>query len=103
MLDIDGLGLDELDRNILTTIHEKYDGGPVGISTLAAACSEEVSTIEDVYEPYLLQLGFLNRTPRGRVITKSALNHLGAIQGIDANIRKDTNDTNFVENNQKKN
>ena len=76
MLDIDDLGLDETDRRILLAIVEKFDGGPVGIETMAAATSEETDTIMDVYEPYLIQLGFLQRTPRGRVATRRAYAHL---------------------------
>lgn len=72
MLEVDALGLDRTDRELLRTIMEKFDGGPVGVETLAAATSEEVETIEDVYEPFLMQIGFLNRTPRGRVATKAA-------------------------------
>ncbi|MEZ4523722.1 MAG: Holliday junction branch migration DNA helicase RuvB [Thermomicrobiales bacterium] len=77
MLDVDQLGLDDVDRKIMLAIVEKFDGGPVGIDTLAAATSEEADTIMDVYEPYLIQLGFLQRTPRGRVITERAYRHLG--------------------------
>jgi len=77
MLDIDQLGLDQVDRKVLATIIQKFDGGPVGLDTLAAAISEETDTIMDVYEPYLLQLGFLDRTPRGRVATRRAYQHLG--------------------------
>lgn len=76
LLDIDDHGLDEIDRRILQTIVEKFKGGPVGLNTLAAATSEEMDTIEDVYEPFLLQLGFLNRTPRGRAVTEKAYKHL---------------------------
>ena len=76
MLDVDELGLDEIDRRILRTIVEKFDGGPVGIDTISAATSEESDTIMDVYEPYLIQLGFLQRTPRGRVATRRAYDHL---------------------------
>ena len=76
MLDVDALGLDDVDRRILRTIVEKFDGGPVGIDTLAAATAEESDTIMDVYEPYLIQLGFLQRTPRGRVATRRAYEHL---------------------------
>jgi holliday junction DNA helicase RuvB len=76
MLEIDPLGLDEIDRRVLTTIIEKFDGGPVGIETIAAAISEEADTIMDVYEPYLLQLGFIARTPRGRTVTRLAYEHL---------------------------
>jgi Holliday junction DNA helicase RuvB len=77
MLDVDALGLDDVDRRILRAIVEKFNGGPVGIETLAAATSEENDTIMDVYEPYLIQLGFLQRTPRGRVATRRAYEHLG--------------------------
>ena len=77
LLEIDTLGLDETDRRILVAIIDKFDGGPVGVETLAAATSEETDTIMDVYEPYLLQLGFLQRTPRGRVATRRAYEHLG--------------------------
>jgi len=76
MMDIDDLGLDYLDRKILQILIEKFNGGPVGLTTLAAAVSEEVSTIEEVYEPYLLQEGFIQRTPRGRVVTNKAYTHL---------------------------
>lgn len=76
-LEIDELGLEPTDRLILQTIIEKFNGGPVGITTIAATISEEVETIEDVYEPYLLQIGFLARTPRGRVTTEAAYKHLG--------------------------
>ena len=74
-LEIDGLGLDPMDRRILTTIVDKYGGGPVGVETIAASIGEERDAIEDVYEPYLLQLGFLQRTPRGRVATARAFEH----------------------------
>jgi Holliday junction DNA helicase RuvB len=77
MLEVDELGLDDVDRRILKVIVDKFDGGPVGIETLAAATSEENDTIMDVYEPYLIQLGFLQRTPRGRVATRRAYEHLG--------------------------
>jgi holliday junction DNA helicase RuvB len=77
MLEIDPLGLDEIDRKLLLTIIEKFDGGPVGVNTLAAATSEEKSTLEDIYEPFLMQIGFLHRTPRGRVATPLAYKHLG--------------------------
>ncbi|HEV2527936.1 MAG TPA: Holliday junction branch migration DNA helicase RuvB [Thermomicrobiales bacterium] len=77
MLEVDDLGLDDIDRRILRAIVELFDGGPVGIDTLAAATAEESDTIMDVYEPYLLQLGFLQRTPRGRVATRRAYEHLG--------------------------
>lgn len=75
--EIDELGLDDFDRRMLRTIIETYNGGPVGLDTLAAAVNEETVTIEDVYEPYLMQIGFLARTPRGRVVTQSAYSHLG--------------------------
>jgi len=77
MIDIDERGLEPSDRHILKTIIEKFGGGPVGLSTIAAATSEEIKTIEDVYEPYLLQIGFLARTPRGRIATQHAYQHLG--------------------------
>ena len=76
-LEVDGLGLDEVDHKVLRTIIEKFDGGPVGIETIAASISEEADTIMDVYEPYLMQVGFLQRTPRGRVATRHAYAHLG--------------------------
>jgi Holliday junction DNA helicase RuvB len=76
-LEVDQTGLDEVDRKVLLTIMEKFDGGPVGLETIAAAISEEPDTIMDVYEPYLLQLGFLERTPRGRLATRLAYQHLG--------------------------
>lgn len=76
MLEIDGLGLDKLDRRILNTIIDFYKGGPVGVDTLAASIGEERGTIEDVYEPYLMQIGFLSRTPRGRMVTENAYKHL---------------------------
>jgi Holliday junction DNA helicase RuvB len=77
LFEVDGIGLDKLDVSILTTLVRKFGGGPVGLSTLAAAIGEETETLEDVYEPYLLQLGFLQRTPRGRVATQAAFQHLG--------------------------
>ncbi len=77
LLDVDALGLDDLDRKVLFTIIEKFEGGPVGLETIAASLSEEGNTIMDVVEPYLLQLGFLDRTPRGRVATRRAYDHLG--------------------------
>ena len=77
ILDVDKLGLDNNDRNILMMMIEKFGGGPVGLDTLAAALGEDAGTLEDVYEPYLLMNGFLNRTPRGRVATESAYRHLG--------------------------
>ena len=77
LLEVDVLGLDDIDRKILRTIIEKFEGGPVGLETIAACLSEESDTIMDVCEPYLLQLGFLERTPRGRVATRRAYEHLG--------------------------
>lgn len=77
MLEVDDLGLDRTDRDILLSMIHKFGGGPVGLDTLAAATGEEAVTIEDVYEPFLLQLGFLMRTPRGRVATPLAYRHLG--------------------------
>ena len=77
LLQVDPLGLDDVDRRVLRTIIEKYNGGPVGLNTIAASISEEQDTIMDVVEPYLLQLGFIDRTPQGRVATQSAYEHLG--------------------------
>ncbi len=77
MLEVDEEGLDNLDRSILAAIIQKFSGGPVGLDTLAAAVSEESDTIEDVYEPFLLKIGFIQRTPRGRIATPRAYNHLG--------------------------
>jgi Holliday junction DNA helicase RuvB len=77
MLEIDSLGLDDIDRRVIATIILKFGGGPVGLDTIAASICEEADTIMDVYEPYLLQLGFIDRTPRGRVATKLAYGHLG--------------------------
>jgi len=77
MLDVDEFGLDDMDSRVLRTIIEKFDGGPVGIATIAAAVGEDASTIEEVYEPYLVQNGFLQRTPRGRVATAQAYRHFG--------------------------
>ncbi|MEA5095725.1 Holliday junction branch migration DNA helicase RuvB [Sedimentibacter saalensis] len=80
MLEIDEMGLDKLDRRILNTIIEYYRGGPVGLDTLAASIGEEKVTIEDVYEPYLLQIGYLNRTPRGRVVTEMGYRHVNKVK-----------------------
>jgi holliday junction DNA helicase RuvB len=77
MLEIDKLGLDTVDRRLLETIAKKFKGGPVGLNTLSAATGEEADTIENMYEPYLMQLGFLDRSPRGRIITHLGLKHLG--------------------------
>lgn len=79
MLEVDDLGLDEVDHKVLRALVERFDGGPVGLDTVAAAISEEPDTVMDVYEPFLLQLGFLERTPRGRAATRHAYEHLGAI------------------------
>lgn len=77
LMEVDKLGLDHIDRRILETMIDKFGGGPVGLETLAAATGEEAATIEDVYEPYLIQLGYIARTPRGRVVLEPAYNHLG--------------------------
>ncbi|MGI6215019.1 MAG: Holliday junction branch migration DNA helicase RuvB [Christensenellales bacterium] len=77
MLEVDSLGLDQVDRNLLTTIMDKFSGGPVGLDTISASTGEDAITIEDVYEPYLLQLGFIQRTPKGRITTPLAYEHLG--------------------------
>lgn len=77
LMDVDKMGLDHVDRNLLTTMIEKFKGGPVGLDTLAAAIGEDAGTIEDVYEPYLIQNGFINRTPRGRMVTELAYRHFG--------------------------
>ena len=84
LLEVDGEGLERIDRELLTAIVRKFDGGPVGLSTLAVALGEEPDTIEDVYEPYLLQLGLIQRTPRGRVVTKLGRAHVGAVAADDA-------------------
>ncbi len=78
LLEVDGEGLERTDRELLRAVVERFDGGPVGLSTLAVALGEETDTIEDVYEPYLLQLGFLQRTPRGRIVTRLGRAHIGA-------------------------
>jgi Holliday junction DNA helicase RuvB len=77
LLNVDNLGLDEMDRRVLETVIKKYNGGPVGLNTIAASISEEADTIMDVVEPYLLQLGFLERTSQGRTATRLAYEHLG--------------------------
>jgi Holliday junction DNA helicase RuvB len=77
LLDVDKMGLDYVDRNLLFTLIDKFNGGPVGLDTLAAAIGEDAGTIEEVYEPYLIQNGFISRTPRGRVVTENAYRHLG--------------------------
>jgi holliday junction DNA helicase RuvB len=84
LLEVDGCGLERTDRDLLRAIVERFDGGPVGLSTLAVALGEEPDTVEDVYEPYLLQLGFIQRTPRGRVVTKLGQKHLGVAPASNA-------------------
>ena len=80
LLDIDKVGLDQIDRKMLLTMIEKFGGRPVGLDTLAASINEDANTIEDVYEPYLLQLGYIQRTPRGRIVTKLGYEHFGLKQ-----------------------
>ena len=80
-LEIDHLGLDAMDKRMLLAVIEHYNGGPVGLDTLAATIGEDSDTIEDVYEPYLMQIGFINRTPRGRIVTKLAYDHFGIAYG----------------------
>ena len=77
LLEVDGRGFDEIDRRLLRTIIDKFGGGPVGVATLAAALSEEKDAIEEIYEPFLIQIGFLDRTPRGRVATPRAYEYFG--------------------------
>ena len=93
LLEIDELGLDNFDHKLLKTIIKKFDGGPVGLKTMAASISEECETIEDVYEPYLLQIGFIERTPRGRVATKAAYDHL------DVQMKMENQDKSLFNNN----
>lgn len=81
LLEVDSLGLDDSDRRLLLTIIDKFNGGPVGIETLAASLSEDIGTLEDVIEPYLMQIGFIKRTPRGRILTPAAYKHLGKKPG----------------------
>ena len=83
LLEVDGCGLERTDRELLRAIVERFGGGPVGLSTLAVALGEEPDTVEDVYEPYLLQLGFIQRTPRGRIVTKLGQKHLGFVDGLE--------------------
>ena len=83
---MDGEGLERIDRELLRAIVEKFDGGPVGLSTLAVSLGEETDTIEDVYEPYLLQLGLIQRTPRGRVVTKLGRAHVGAVAKAESSL-----------------
>ena len=80
LLEVDSLGLDKVDRKMILAIIERFSGGPVGLETIAATISESADTVEDVYEPYLMQLGFLNRTPRGRVATPLAYRHFNIAQ-----------------------
>jgi Holliday junction DNA helicase RuvB len=75
MMDVDIYGFDEIDRKLMLTILEKYNGGPVGVGALAAAIGEDADAIEDIYEPYLIQVGFIDRTPRGRTATRKAFEH----------------------------
>ncbi len=86
LMDVDKMGLDHTDRNLLMTMIGKFSGGPVGLDTLAAAIGEDAGTIEDVYEPYLIKNGFINRTPRGRVVTDAAYRHLGLEMPTDSGI-----------------
>jgi Holliday junction DNA helicase RuvB len=86
LLEVDAIGLERIDRELLSAILHKFDGGPVGLSTLAVSLGEEPDTIEDVYEPYLLQLGFLQRTPRGRIVTALGREHVGAAAADDAKL-----------------
>jgi holliday junction DNA helicase RuvB len=86
LLEVDAIGLERIDRALLSAILVKFDGGPVGLSTLAVSLGEEPDTIEDVYEPYLLQLGFLQRTPRGRIVTALGREHVGSVTAGDAKL-----------------
>jgi Holliday junction DNA helicase RuvB len=86
LMEIDEAGLERTDRELLRAVVERFSGGPVGLSTLAVALGEEPDTIEDVYEPYLLQLGFLQRTPRGRIVTKLGRAHIGAAPEPEAKL-----------------
>jgi Holliday junction DNA helicase RuvB len=86
LLEVDEAGLERFDRELLRAVTEKFGGGPVGLSTLAVALGEEADTIEDVYEPYLLQLGFLQRTPRGRIVTALGREHVGAAAAPPASL-----------------
>jgi len=84
MLEIDNIGLDAIDRRLILSIIRNFDGGPVGVETLAATIGEDVSTILDVYEPFLMQIGFLSRTPRGRIVTSSCYKHFGITKENDS-------------------
>ncbi|MEJ2723943.1 MAG: Holliday junction DNA helicase RuvB C-terminal domain-containing protein, partial [Deltaproteobacteria bacterium] len=88
MLGVDDRGLDKMDRHIMLTIIEKFSGGPIGLDTLSAAVSEEKDTLEDVYEPFLIQIGYIKRTPRGRVATKLAYSHFGIKMDEDTRAQK---------------
>ena len=88
-LGIDEMGLESLDREILTLIIDRFKGGPVGIDTIAAAIGEERVTIEDVYEPYLIQAGFLHRTQKGRMVSEEAYRHLGIVHPLDEQLSMD--------------
>lgn len=85
ILDVDKLGLDNNDRTLLLTLIRKFNGGPVGLETMAAAIGEDAGTLEDVYEPYLLMNGLINRTPRGRMATEFAYHHLGLGENMNKN------------------
>ncbi len=82
LLEVDRYGLDEIDQKIMMTVLEKYAGGPVGLNTISASIDEEADTVEEVYEPYLMQLGFLDRTPRGRMATDRAFEYFGVPRRI---------------------
>ena len=86
LMEVDDLGLDWVDRKILETIIDKYNGGPVGLNTIAASTGEDDATIEEMYEPYLIQLGFIDRSPRGRIVTELGYRHLGKIKPGQAKI-----------------
>ncbi len=90
MLEIDSLGLDSIDKRMITTAIYNYGGGPVGLDTLAATIGEESDTVEDVYEPYLMQIGFINRTPRGRMVTRLAYEHFGIPYGENSSKKADS-------------
>ena len=98
LLEVDRLGLDKVDRSVLLTMIDKFSGGPVGLDTLAASTGEDALTIEDVYEPFLLQLGFIQRTPRGRIATRAAYEHLGRVMNQLDNEPFDPQVTFFDEN-----
>src|SRR5262249_5882509 len=93
LLDVDPLGLDDLDRKIMRTILENHRGGPVGVGTIAASIGEEPDTLEEVYEPYLIQIGFLDRTPRGRMATEKSYNYFGVKRGTSQSTLFDVQDS----------